>query len=494
MARPNRRKTEEPSTTTAEMVTPEAAPSKTTKPSLLKSEVKTGQKGSSGRGISAPRAAAIWEPQVSFPVPPQPLQVSLYGTTVSTDVYRDRIQAKKPSAVIGMADQVNFSTVNGIQFAGDAQETLMSTTIGTWIAQLYSSVARNYQFKTGRTIRDTILTTTGGAGVEGSLSFWIETYSECYLILRGLEGWHAAGAFNETTAAISANISQFVPRLRNDMRRLLEYKVPAAWNNLLDCMCGPTALNANSPVYGIQFGLSVASFDMTVGATITTLLTTAEARLNTLAFPNIVANNDDFNRIANLFSLAYGAQAYPKPKSMTYDATAFWFLYTQLQIVRDTGSNTSFAWPNLNAQSPGTQIVPIMAPKYGAVTDKSYLFTALRPTVISNTPVAGQNGVLTNQIGLVNNLQGLSTNGSHFVYYDETVTSTLVQQSIAAANSAIVGSNNTDLWWFAQAQAEFAIYQRSDPFVEHDSFYMRYTEWIDLTVRQLEDYWLGPVV
>lgn len=437
----------------------------------------------------------MWDFQITYNSRPTPRVFPLVdGSSITSDVYRDRVETGKPQVVISAGAGVNFSSQVGIQTPNGVIEPLMENTVGTWIVQLYSALVRNYQFKQGRLIRDTVLDNPGVVGVSsvnGSFAFWINTYSDAYLCLRGLEGWLSAGTFNEATNAISTNISQVTPRLKDDLRRLMEYKVPSAWNTILDSMCGPVALDENSPAFGLQLGLTTTVFDMSDIATVTAILVRAENDLKLLAFPNNVALNNDFARIANITTLLYGSQPLPGPKTMSSDSVMLWMIYTQVCVLVNTTVNQQNAWPNLNATGVGTQMIPILDPRIpGGST--AQLFTALRPGAVSNNATTGVGlADISNQVGLIST-QLDSNHGSVLIITDQNLNTTLVQVQEPTPNQIASNSNTNNLFWVVQNTAEGTDYTHLDiPQFEHRVVYMRYDQFVDMTVRSLEEIWMG---
>lgn len=460
---------------------------------------KTMAASSSSGGLVTAVGNKMWEFEVTFPAQPRPLTESLYdGEVITTDVYRDRVQYARPQIMQFISNIINFSVVTGIQNNSTAhKEVEMTQTLAPFIANLYGSIARNYQAKYNRTIRDTVLTTPGVPGTsEGSLALWIVDHADAYLRLRGLEGWHSAGNFNESTAKVSAQISNFLPRLKNDLRRLMEYKVPKQWLDILDMMCGPYALDEDSTAWGCQMGLDPGgNFDMSAAVTIDQILDQAETHLSSLAFPNAAANNDDYQRIANTFSLAYASEALPGPKKMVYDGVGVALPWSSLQISHDTAGAVTNSWPNLNATGLGSLMVPILVPRTKKSAACAMMFTAMRPAVVSNDPVTGlADTALASQIGFLNNWQTISTQGNFFIRYDNINGVHATQQSQAGAGTIIAGTDNVIFPWEVFAQMELPTYTtESMPWLESIVYYQKYTSMLDQTVRLLEQCWLGPV-
>lgn len=448
--------------------------------------------------LNAPATKGMYDLPIAYPAQPTPKMATLFdGQQVTTDVYRDRIFTGKPQVIITNSTGVFISVVTGFQTNNPVKEPLIETTIGTWLSQMYSMIVRNYQAKTGRIVRDTVLDTPGtpGGATEGSIALWLSAYSSAYMQLRGLEGWLSVGNFNQTCAAISSNIDQLRWRLVADLRRLYEYKVPAKWNAMLDRLCGPIIIDSDATVVGLQLGTLGAAVDLTTQATVTSILTTAESNLSVLAFPGATANNNDFARIANIFTLAYGSEPQPTAKRPSNDMADYLMFYGQGVTYVDTTANLAFTWPNLNATLGTIPMIPIVAPKSGYSKESfEQLFTCFRMALVSNDPVAGEASAnLANQIGILGN-QSLASVGSATTFYPQTGVAAFTTDNGAGAGTVTIANVRNSRFWIAQSQLENANYGGlGKANYDVDVYYVQYNNILDQTLRMLEDTWLGPV-
>jgi hypothetical protein len=445
-------------------------------------------------GLVSAAGSRMWEIAIDYPAAPPPVVVKLFdGLDIASDTYRDRVLATRPQAILPFNLSV-YLNGNGIQSPGAGTlEGVNEFMFATWLSQLYSQIVRNYQASSGRSIRDTFLDTPGAPGAIGSLMIWIENYSTTYMLLRQLEGWLAIGNFNETSAAISGTIDQQRWRLIENLRRLLAYRVPAKWNRLLDMFCGPKIDDFTGCIYSMGWGLTATVFDMTQPATINAMFTTIEGNLGSLAMPNLPANNNDYQRIANAFAFAYGREPLPGPKHASHNLNEMAMVKCMAVTMNDAGLNKTFTWPNLNAATAPVTSVPIILPYNGE--DTEWMFTLLRPVITSNDPVAGvANTGLASQIGLIGN-QLLSTSGTSFVYHpnNQSAATALVESQGAAFGIAGMGALG-NLWWAPQASTEATNYANDNrDYYGWKVVHAQYNVLLDQTLRALEDIWLGPV-
>jgi len=454
---------------------------------------------SSGSQLQSPVGRKVWDFSIDYPAVPPSVKYPLFdGTTIGSDVFRDRILQQRPQGLVSIGANFNLATNTGIQFPAAANLEIQNTaTLGTFFTQLYSQIVRNYQSKIGRMIRDTILTTPGNTTtVNGAITRWITVYSSIYLTYRGLEGFLALSNFNSFSSAISGVIDQFRWRLVEGERRLFAYKVPAAWNTMLDTLCGPKIDDVTGVWYANQFGLNTGSFDLTNSTVIESIFIGAEAALSTLAFPNDPAFNDDFQRIANVFSLAYGSEPMPSAKTTSHNLVEVALQKTQAITYFDTtgGPNLALTWPNLNANLGFVQQLPIMVPYSG--TGVEQLFTLLRPTLCSIDPVAGVDGTTTfaSAIGLISN-QNLSVDGFLYTLYtnDPGTAPAIKQITRTNLNEIILSDPDGNWWWSGVSMNGGTNYVDARDYYGWHLVYVQYNQVIEQTIRWLEQMFMGPV-
>lgn len=421
------------------------------------------------------------------------------GREYGTDTYADRVQTALPQVlfVALQNDPTGLGYDRGLQTLAGTLDTAVSGVIGAQLKGMYGNIVRSIQSK-GRTVRDTFLDEPAGTQPAGSLCIWLNDWSAAYCTLVGMLHLLKHADFNIVARNISNAIEINLPRLEADLVKLMSYPVPPKWIRMLDKVTGPKFWDHNGPLYFIMPGADSAgtALDMTLSATIVTLLGVAETNLSVL--DTYFNNSPDMIRISNTFGIAYGRDraVIPTSKGPVNDPTSVAMILGQAVTNADSTAVKLFTYPNINATNKGGGTIGSQIPMWlpPDATDADLFLSLLRTVVYSVDAIAGIAGaVVPDQVGLFFNYSGLATTGTVFGSYDQTFAFSSHSYTHAGPVTVAEDDATTAMFWAYEAQNEATAYKTAVD--KHDlvRVNVQVNRLLDETVLMLEDIFIGSV-
>jgi hypothetical protein len=380
-----------------------------------------------------------------YPKQPVPqLAESFSGRRLATDIGRDTVMVNRPSAVIFCNNGCNWIASTSLHWfqnnsvAVGSIDAVADALLGTLSRELYSNIVRIIEAQRLRVVRDTTLD-NGGTPAD-SMGYFMQQWGQAFWGLRGLQGWLNAGNFNETTALIAQAINQNLFRLKSDLDRLASISMSPTWMRFMDRLCGPKAFDVNSVVVGSQWGNGANALDLTLTASIQTILTACEGALNNILNAPPAAMANDMQRILNTFAIAYGEVSPVEPKELVIDPVEYFLQVNQAISFADTVAAKIFTAPNTATQFYGPNI-PILLPRgvdYSSEAVKQ-TFTLIRPGVYTNDSNAG--------VGIANAAQQVGISGNNLAVGQGTQFAAYIQNGSFTPGNQTGGAAITNLFY-----------------------------------------------
>jgi len=470
-------------------------------PSRPSTNGKSGNGGVSGRLDNLTQIGRVEVPAA----PPPDLFTMPTGRVVATDIIRDRIMTAgiQVFMINATPDWGSLKTTTTVALQTGLtgnQYGALNRVVGIGILNnLYNMIARQYQAKLGRVIRDTVL---DDGGTNDSIIDWLNNYCRSFLMLRALQGILEAGNFNYTLQLASSAVNQNLPRLVANLRRMMSFSVPPMLIEYLERLSGVKALDRNSPVYVAGLANGNQMTDITTSAGIVAYLTAVEGYLGNLATGVTPATQfADFQRISNLFALAYGENKFAYSKLISYDPGEYFMQCTQAITFLDTAATATTqltTFPNLTVAQPATNMIPMLIPIDIEGSEGQYL-TLLRTPVCSNDPVTGANETAgqANQIGLLDNVDISAGLGTVYGYYEQNATLTTPATGFSNAGTSVLNYATPELEmmvWGSEAAIRVANYLADTrSFQGLRKVYVPIDYMIDSTSYVIEKMFLEPI-
>lgn len=423
-------------------------------------------------------------------------QVTAYAgatKTFTTDALQDRIMTGVPGALqYDYPSVLLITATSNNAFQGGTNPLTSVNVLTNQVLNLYNVVVRQLIMQKRFALRDTTLV---NSGTVNSFGAWLSAYGAAFMSLRTLQGVLQAGNYNFTIEKMSAAITQNIMRLEADIRRLYSYSVPPMFIRYLDRLCGVfTNEPGGVPLIAGLVNVGSNPLDLTLSASIVTILGTIETQLDILSKGSASFPLGDAQAIANIMAIAYGEPVIPSKKAISFDTYERGMIQTQVGVYVDTVATKGFGWPNTN---PVANLIPVLVPKQPALDPevvKQY-FSLIRTPIANTDPVAGLvTGSIPNNLGLFAN-QNATTAGTVGATYNQSGTFTGFTNTGAAAGFFSYTQPNLEfLYWVNQAGHEETVYtsdQRSHS--EWNVVYVSVDQLVDETSYILEDMFLSPL-
>jgi hypothetical protein len=392
-----------------------------------------------------------------------PVRKELQGITgriLETNPYGEPIMVKKVTVV--------SQAFSSVQWYGSSS-TLPYNPLQTFVDTVFP-VLQQRLLEKGRFINATLT-------AAGAFATWLNTYSQIFLGLRGLEGMLAANGLNNQASGIADAIGQSRIRIEQDLQRLASFPVPQGVVDMLDRLCGSFMYDPDGVVYQTYCdpGGPNPPLDLSNSGNVPVVLGRIEGLFQSLI------NSGDNLTIINTLGTLFGVPAIGS-KSVDTDIQEYDQWLTQALSFRNTTSNLTFT-------APTTQDTATVVGAYPVLSRKRY---PTRPWQISvfRGPIAAADGVppggvaVTNLLGLLSG-GNLNTFGTGILFYtSDNVQGTLLSSAATQGTQLdSLGISRSLEWYMMSANA--LVYSSFSPKDDWDIYYTSLDVLFDESILQM---------